>query len=66
MSKKYNNAPQFELPGTTGVFNLTGELASQPETRPAKREDHTMALFVDHAATELGRRIIAGEMRFEN
>ena len=65
MAKKYNNAPQFELPGTAGVFNLRGEVASQPQPRPERREDLTAELFVDHCAVELGRRIIAGEMDFK-
>lgn len=67
MSKnKSTYAPQFELPGTEIAFNLRGEVQTTLAPRPQPREDKTREMFLDHAAIECGRAIIAGEMAFED
>ena len=57
--------PQFEFAGVENIFNLRGEVQSAPEQRPQPREDLTREMFIDHAAIEAGRAIIAGEMMLE-
>lgn len=38
-------APQFYLPGTEDLFNLSGEVATSTAPKPAPRIDPTPALF---------------------
>ena len=57
--------PAREFGFAADYFNLTGEVLRQPESQPTAGEDSTLALFVDHAAVEIGRAIIAGEMMLE-
>jgi hypothetical protein len=56
--------PQFEFAAAVDCFNLRGETIRQPEIKPQVREDLTIEMFVDHAAVEIGRAILADEMRF--
>jgi len=64
MNKQYIQ-PAREFGFAANTFNLAGEIIRQPESKPQPRPDSTLALFVDHAAVEAGRAIIAGEMMLE-
>ena len=59
----------FQAPREFGfagdIFNLAGEVQRQPEPKPQPREDLTLEMFLDHAAIEMGRAVLAGEMALE-
>jgi hypothetical protein len=64
MKTKFIQPPrEFGFAGDT--FNLAGETLRQPETKPQPRVDLTREMFLDHAAIELGRAVLAGEMKLE-
>ena len=57
--------PAREFGFAADYFNLSGEVLRQPESRPTAGEDSTLAVFVDHAAVNAAREILAGEMMLE-
>lgn len=62
--KHRTQAPEFSF--TAGAFNLAGQVITQPDPAPEMREDRTQEMFIDHAAVQDGRRVIAREMEEGN